>query len=184
MLHIDRKRVKQEVHELLVYLGLTLQSNRFQFIVELNDHSKALSATVNYMKSICSQVGVLINTISLEVNTLDEDVASKMYSSTSIIKFTGNGDDNAYSKKLIDVITVSQNEEWYINRILSYMKYLDIKERHVLYAYYLIGISLKDISVSLDCTIDYVRKLKSKGLIDLAILLPDKLLINDASEKF
>ena len=79
MLHIDRKRVKQEVHELLVYLGLTLQSNRFQFIVELNDHSKALSATVNYMKSICSQVGVLINTISLEVNTLDDDVASNVF---------------------------------------------------------------------------------------------------------
>ena len=107
-----------------------------------------------------------------------------MYSSTSVIKFTGNGDENAYSRKLIDVITVSQSEEQYINRILSYMKYLDIKERHVLYAYYLIGISLKDISASLDCTVDYVRKLKSKGLIDLAILLPDKLLINDASEKF
>ncbi|MDQ0361608.1 hypothetical protein [Breznakia pachnodae] len=148
-----------------------------------NDYIFPTFSTFRFDYTVLSSDDGMYEKVIINSNSLDDDVTTKMSSSNSIIRFTGNGDSTAYEKRLIKAIDLSVKEEKWLKEVLECIYQLPKTERHVIIAKYIVCEKDQDIMNYLDVKKSKFFKLRSGAFLHLALLLPDKIRVREIGRK-
>lgn len=157
-IHMDEKAIKSEMKELLEYLKDTFKSRmKCQVFQDSN--------------GLYSQVILIASN--------DNSVYNSIYSSTSILKFTGNENPTGYEKKILSEIQKLDDEEKWILNIFFYIQNLPERECHYVIAKYFVREDDTKIMRDMGIRKRVLDKIKSNALLHLGLFIPGALKLKD-----
>lgn len=171
----DRKKMSERSKELLLYLKYVYKSKRFKLLLVTTTGAELYDLSLEEYKLNFRNNREYIKYLAIDKED-NRNLVDKMSTSTSIIS-TSDSPGNSHDHKLIYAITQEMRELCELEFELKSINSLPQRQKHILIAHGIVGISFDDIAEAMGLSANWVKANYNKALFSLALALPNELFI-------
>lgn len=172
----DRKKMSERSKELLLYLKYIYKSKRFNLLLVTTTGAELYDLSLSEYKLNFRNNREYIKYLVVDKED-NRNLVEKMSTSTSIISTNSNSTGASNDHKLIKAITQEMRELFELEFELKSINSLPQRQKHILIAHAIVGISFDDIAEAMGLSSNWVKANYNKALFNLALALPNELFI-------